>query len=361
MQTKYSPGGRAPDQNAADFLLGVTDAINGIDANSAVSPFVAPTEIPIGHDAADASDQPDAGAPADTGTTSDLGDDQTGGIVVSPETVTLPGSQLVFVNTYSASVTDAYRTAILFAEHELQSHFSNNVTITVSFGFADLSGFLAQNSFHNTVHASYANLRAALQSHATTADDIAAVNSLPASDPSNGTGYLIGGGMARLLGLPGAGTSSSPDVQLVLGNGFTWNFDPNNRGAANGYDAIGAIEHEITEGGFGRVGGLGYQNHTWAPMDLFRYSSPGQRLHWRPGWATDVFFGQRDRTTHSLPQFGEHQRRFRRSRSRRLEHRRGLLWIWRQGRYRRALLGGFARPGYLGLDADRRDPAATRR
>src|SRR5712675_3717153 len=72
----------------------------------------------------------------------------TGGIVPASETVTLAGSLLVFVNTYLSGVTDAYRTAVLFAEHELQSHFSNNVTITVSFGFANLNGFLAQNSFH---------------------------------------------------------------------------------------------------------------------------------------------------------------------------------------------------------------------
>jgi riboflavin synthase alpha subunit len=63
----------------------------------------------------------------------------------------------------------------------------------------------------------------------------------------------------------------------VLGNAFTWNFDPNNRNAANGYDAIGAIEHEITEGGFGRVGGLGDQNNSWGPLDLFRYSAAGVR------------------------------------------------------------------------------------
>src|SRR4051812_43086507 len=66
----------------------------------------------------------------------------TGGIVPASETVTLAGSQLVFVNTYLSGVTDAYRTAVLFAEHELQSHFSNNVTITVSFGFANTGNFL---------------------------------------------------------------------------------------------------------------------------------------------------------------------------------------------------------------------------
>ena len=169
-----------------------------------------------------------------------------GGIVTSSETVTLAGSQLTFVNTYASSVTDAYRNAVLYAEHELQSHFSNNVTITVSFGFQSLGPqFLAQNSFNNVVqHVSYSTLRAGLNGHATTADDIAAVNSLPATDPTGGAGFLIAGPMARLLGIPGAGTSSLPDVQLVLGTDFTWNFDPNNRGAANGYDAIGAIEHE---------------------------------------------------------------------------------------------------------------------
>ncbi|MEA2834747.1 MAG: hypothetical protein QOG66_2949 [Methylobacteriaceae bacterium] len=199
-----------------------------------------------------------------------------GGSLTSPETVTLAGSALTFVNTYGAGVTAAYRTAIIYAENELQSHFSNPVTITASFDFGNANGFLAENFFHNTVQASYANLRTALQQHETTANDIAAVNSLPSADPSGGNGFLVTGGMARLLGLPGATTSSSPDLDLILGNGFTWNFDPNNR-AAGGYDAIGAIEHELSEGGMGRVGGLGYQNSNWGPMDLFRYSSAGQR------------------------------------------------------------------------------------
>ena len=45
--------------------------------------------------------------------------------------------------------------------------------------------------------------------------------------------------MARVLGL--AGASNNLDDALVLGSAFTWNFDPNNRGAAGGFDAIGAI------------------------------------------------------------------------------------------------------------------------
>ncbi len=199
-------------------------------------------------------------------------------VLTSPETVRLTGSNLVFVNTYSSTVTAAYRTAIIYAENEYQSHFSNSITITASFGFANLgAGFLAQNSFHNTVQAGYTNLRNALSSHATSADDRAAVNSLPSTDPSGGRGFLIAGGMARVLGLPGAGTSANADLDLVLGSGFNWTFDPNNRAIPGTYDAIGAIEHELSEGGFGHVGGLGIQNSTFAPMDLFRYSAPGQR------------------------------------------------------------------------------------
>jgi hypothetical protein len=219
------------------------------------------------------------------------------GAAFAPETVTLAGSGLTFINTYDASVASDYHTAILFAEHELESHFANAVTIRVNFGFANLgAGFLAQNSFFNTVNASYATLKNALTSHATSADDIAAVNALPASAPSNmhsssaNTGFLVAAGMARVLGLEGA--SSSLDDSLVLGSAFTWNFDPNNRSAPGGFDAIGAIEHEISEGGMGRVGGLGYQNNTWGPMDLFRFNSAGTR---------DVTGGQDGVTTYFSP------------------------------------------------------------
>jgi hypothetical protein len=206
--------------------------------------------------------------------------DAVGGVFPNPETVTLAGSGLVFVNTYGAGVNDPFHTAIIYAEHELQSNFTNSVTIRVSFDFGNANGFLAQNSFFNTVQANYTTLKNALTSHATSADDVAAVNAFPATAPSNShsssgtTGFLVAAGMARVLGL--AAASNNIDDALILGNNFTWNFDPNNR-SAGGYDAIGAIEHEISEGGMGRVGGLGYQNNTWAPMDLFRFTSAGQR------------------------------------------------------------------------------------
>jgi len=216
------------------------------------------------------------------------------------ETVTLAGSGLTFINTYDASVGSGYHTAILYAEHELESHFTNAVTIRVNFGFQNLGpNAAAQNSFFNTVTVSYATLKGALTSHATSADDVAAVNALPASAPGNShsssasTGFLIAAGEARILGL--AGASNNLDDSMVLGSAYTWNFDPNNRAAAGGLDAIGAIEHEITEGGMGRVGGLGYQNNTWGPEDLFRFTSSGVR---------DYTGGQDGVTTYFSPNGG---------------------------------------------------------
>ncbi len=199
------------------------------------------------------------------------------------QTVTLAGSGLKFINTYSTDVTNAYHSAILYAEHELERYITNNVTIRVSFGYKDLSGtgFIARNSFFNTQTVDYATLKAALTSHATSTDDLAAAAALPAAAPSNShsssasTGFLIAAGEARVLGLEGP--SSSIDDRLVLDSAIAWDFNPNNRGAKGEFDAIGAIEHELTEGGFGRVGGLGFQNQSWGPLDLFRFDASGNR------------------------------------------------------------------------------------
>jgi hypothetical protein len=58
------------------------------------------------------------------------------------------------------------------------------------------------------------------------------------------------------------------DQTITLNTYYDWSY---------GQDVINAVEHEITEGGMGRVGGLGDQNSSWSVMDLFRYSAPGVR------------------------------------------------------------------------------------
>ena len=201
-------------------------------------------------------------------------------MALDTESVTQPGSGLVFVNYYGAGVTDAYRNAILSAENFLASHFTNSVTVGISFDTQALgSSFAGQNSFSNMA-VSYATLTAALTSHATTADDLLAVNGLPAADPSNGAGFSIPTTEARILGL--AAQSNTIDDKVVLNSDLNFTF---------GQDAIGVLLHEISEGVFGRVSSLGFDGARFAPLDLFRFTAGGVRDFTGGSDGVTTFFG----------------------------------------------------------------------
>jgi len=208
------------------------------------------------------------------------------------EAVTSAGSGLVFINSYDASVTDAYRSAIIAAENELQSHFTNAVTISANFTLSSLSATSAASNQFSTVNVSYSAFTTALRSHATTANDFTAVNGLPLTDPSGGAGFAIPVSEARILGL--TPQTNSDDVDVTLNSNLAWTF---------GQDAIGAIEHELTEGGFGRIGSLGIQgqNGKWAPMDLFRFTSAGVRDFTGGSDGVTTFFGLDGSHVSSLP------------------------------------------------------------
>ena len=194
------------------------------------------------------------------------------GSVATPETVTLAGSGLIFVNTYGSGVTATFRNEIVAAENYFQSHFTNSCTINCSFDLQALNhAYSGENSF-SPITVSYSSLVTALHNHATTSDDLAAVAALAnLSDPSGGRGFEVPIGEARILGLAGPG--SGIDDAVVLNN-FYWTAQtlqnsPN--------DAIAVLEHEISEGAMGRIGSLGTDGGLWAPMDLFRFTAAGQR------------------------------------------------------------------------------------
>ncbi len=184
-----------------------------------------------------------------------------------PSTITSGASSgLTFINDFSSAVSQQYRNAVLAAEADLQSKIATTATFHVAFDFQPLSGFSGINTF-SASEVSYADLKAALASHATTTDDFAAVASLPSADPTNGAGFAVSDGLAQILGL--APASSGIDDTVILNSKLPWTF---------GADAIGVIEHEMTEGLMGRIGGLGLTREgNWGPLDLFRYSSPGVR------------------------------------------------------------------------------------
>jgi|GEM_PF-3322998 len=196
------------------------------------------------------------------------------------ETVTLAGSGLVFINSYTSAVTDAYRSSVISAENFLQSHFTNQVTVSADFDFAKLAtNTSGENNFGETA-VSYSAFASALKAHATTADDLIAVNGLPSIDPSNGVGFDIPTTEARILGL--APQTNSIDDTITLNNaaGFTF-----------GQDAIGVIEHELSEGVFGRTSSLGFAETKWNPLDLFRFTASGQRDFTGGSDGVTTFFG----------------------------------------------------------------------
>jgi len=196
------------------------------------------------------------------------------------EAVSVAGSGLVFVNYYDDTVTDAYRSAIVAAENFLQSHFTNQVTAGVHFSLAPLTGnFSAENNFSETP-VSYSALTAALRAHATTGDDLFAVNGLPFLDPSNGAGFTLPTTQARILGL--AVQSNNVDDSVTLNSNLAFTF---------GQDAIGALEHEITEGVFGRTASLGFASHRFNALDLFRFTAAGQRDFTGGSDGVPTFFG----------------------------------------------------------------------
>jgi hypothetical protein len=172
-------------------------------------------------------------------------------------------SGIIFDNTYGSGVTPEYRSAIVVAENFFQSHFINSVTLSMSFSLGPtMNGAIAQN-YYSAIPVSYVNLETALRLHATSPDDRSAVRSLPLYSPTADP-FAIAPGLAQVLGI--IGDASGYTDQIVLNNGLPW---------AYGADVVGTLEHEISEGALGRIGGLGTQGW-WGPMDLFRYSAIGQ-------------------------------------------------------------------------------------
>ena len=129
------------------------------------------------------------------------------------------------------------------------------------------NGQFASNAFY-VYGISYAALKSALTtlaSHELNDSYLQqAVAHLPSTDPSGGAGFELALPYARMLGLTSSG--ENPDDIVTLNTSYNWSY---------GQDVINTIEHEMSEGAIGRIGGLGDQNSFWSVMDLFRYNSSG--------------------------------------------------------------------------------------
>ena len=178
---------------------------------------------------------------------------------------------------FQAQFATAANAAVQFFEHT----FTNNVAVNISLDYAALGGnAIASNSFSLQGFYPYATVRAALASHvaSSNADDAVSIANLPLADPGNATkGYVLTNAQATALGIGNfSGQGTAVDDMLTVNSNLTFNFDPNNRNAAGNFDLIGVLEHEISEGVFGRIQNENADsNLSNSVLDLFRYTAAG--------------------------------------------------------------------------------------
>ena len=185
-------------------------------------------------------------------------------------------------DTSVAGAPSGFTSAAIAAATEYTTMFSNPETITIDVGYGEVggaalsSGNLAQSRFYGT-YESYASVRAALLGDAGSSSYQALADStLGSSDPTNGGNFFVTTAEAKALGQM---TGTGVDGAIGLSNAYSFDYNaPTTPVAAGQYDAIGELEHEISEV-MGRFGSVGTElgSGVYTPLDLFRYTSSGVR------------------------------------------------------------------------------------
>lgn len=169
-----------------------------------------------------------------------------------------------------ADYTGAIQAAVRFYENE----FTNPITINISFGWGEVDGTpitsFAGQSHTNSGHTfTYAQVYAAARAAETTsAVQLAAIASLPASDPTGGATFLVNSATAKALGLIGASGTTDGYVGLNSSDTYTW-AEPDI--ASGTRDAVGLLEHEISEV-MGRSDDISPATD-YTLLDMFRYTA----------------------------------------------------------------------------------------
>jgi len=188
---------------------------------------------------------------------------------------------LVIHPTFRRSVTQLpyaaqVESAVNYVIGEYESLFSDPITINITIAATSNSSVLGESNTNLLTGYSYSQVRNALMTNATTANDAVAVASLGATDPTGGANFLIPVAEAQALGLDSATDPQSAGT-FTFGTSLSYTFDPNNRAVPGQYDFIGVAEHEISEI-MGRNYNLGTGSPaSYMPYDLFRYTAPGVR------------------------------------------------------------------------------------
>jgi hypothetical protein len=199
-------------------------------------------------------------------------------------------AQLTIVPTFDSTITsDPNGAQIQATINQAIGFYNTNLTtaspVTVNIKFQTMSsGLGASSTFVGSF--SYTNVRAALVSNATTANDALALANLPVqtNNPVNGNAQVIlSTANARALGFTGSianPPSGQPDCTVSINTSIT-NLQHGVITDPAKYDLFAVASHEINEGlGLGSaLDQGGAQNNPVRMMDLFRYDQNGARSY----------------------------------------------------------------------------------
>ena len=191
---------------------------------------------------------------------------------------------LQFHLLWDASVSAApaaYKQAVEGAAGYFTQMFSNKEVINIAIGWGEVKGMpitagdLA-DGVRPGIYRTYAQVLNGLNAdlgHSSV--QTLADASLPAADPLHARFYYVPYAEAKALGqISPTGT----EIDGYIGMSTTASLDFAQPTAAGYFDAIGALEHEISAV-MGRVDAVGsaYGAGLYTPLDLFRYTAPGVR------------------------------------------------------------------------------------
>jgi hypothetical protein len=175
----------------------------------------------------------------------------------------------------SLSNASSVEGAAQYAANQIDSLFSDNITLNINVVASTDSTFVGRSSASSSGGFSYSTVRSELLLTSQTSTDTTAYATLPASpDPTSGANFVLATSQQKAMGLIPANGAAIDGTFTFSTTAATYTYDPNHRAVAGERDFIGLAEHEFTED-MGRFEGLSPSSA--AAFDLFRYTAPGVR------------------------------------------------------------------------------------
>ena len=193
--------------------------------------------------------------------------------------------------TYPNSYTADEKNAVDNVAAYFQANYTDNITININLAFLNIgNGVLFDDDFLRDPF-TYSQLRNALLSHATTADDTTALNnssgSLPSTDPNPDTSdhYYLTHAQEKALGFRAA-NDPAIDFDIDISTAFIYDFDRSNGIAPGSVDLIGVLSYEFSRA-MGRELIRDAADHAYSLLDALDFKGIGGHLF--NGGASEAF------------------------------------------------------------------------